>query len=54
MFSINLKIPLSGKKCGMWNVEVILLHRIKKVQYVVLRKSCFKVYDGYCAYDYCN
>ena len=51
MFSINLKIPLSGKKM---HVEVIMLHRIKKVQHVVLRKSHFKVYDGYCAYNYFN
>ena len=51
MFSINLKIPLSGKKM---HVEVIMLHRIKKVQHVVLRKSRFKVYDGYCAYNYFN
>ena len=51
MFLINLKMPLIGKKM---HVEVILLHRIKKVQYVVLRKSCFKIYDGYCAYNYCN
>ena len=36
------------------HVDFILSHRIKKVQYVVLRKSCLKVYDGYCAYNYCN
>ena len=37
MFSINLKIPLSGEKMYL---EVILSHRIMKFQYVVLTKSC--------------